>query len=209
MASKLDDVAWPLHTARLSLRPASTADLDATWRFRQVDEVNRWMTSAPASREDYRLKFEDPERLGKTLVIELDGAVIGDLMIAVEDAWAQSEVATQARGVQAELGWCLDPRHQGRGYATEAVTALMRLCFEDLGLRRVTANCFADNEESWRLMERLGMRREVHTLRESLHRSGEWLDGMGYALLADEWREMRQAEAPRTKRRAGLRELPG
>ena len=195
MAAKLDDVAWPVRTARLSLRRASTADLDATWRFRQLDEVNRWMTSAPTSREDYRLKFEDPERLAKTLVIELDGEVIGDLMVAIEDAWAQSEVATQARGVQAELGWCLDPEHQGRGYATEAVTALMRLCFDDLGLRRVAANCFADNEESWRLMERLGMRREVHTLRESLHRSGEWLDGMGYALLADEWRDTRQAEA--------------
>ncbi|HET8982464.1 MAG TPA: GNAT family protein, partial [Pedococcus sp.] len=94
----------------------------------------------------------------------------------------------QARGVQAELGWALDPERQGCGYATEAVEALIRLCFEDLGLRRVTANCFADNETSWRLMERLGMRRELHTRRESLHRSGQWLDGLGYALLADEWR---------------------
>jgi RimJ/RimL family protein N-acetyltransferase len=65
----------------------------------------------------------------------------------------------------------------------------MRICFEDLGLRRVTANTFADNEPSWRLMERVGMRRELHTVRESLHRSGEWLDGLGYALLADEWRQ--------------------
>ena len=63
------------------------------------------------------------------------------------------------------------------------------LCFEDLGLRRVTATCFADNEASWRLMERAGMRRELYTVRDSLHRSGEWLDGMGYALLADEWRK--------------------
>lgn len=37
-------------------------------------------------------------------------------------------------------------------------------------------------------MERVGMRRELYTFRESLHRCGEWLDGMGYALLADEWR---------------------
>ncbi len=66
---------------------------------------------------------------------------------------------------------------------------LIRLCFEDLALRRVTANCFADNVASWRLMERVGMRREVHTVRDSLHRSGQWLDGLGYALLADEWRE--------------------
>ena len=52
----------------------------------------------------------------------------------------------------------------------------------------MTANCFAANDASWRLMERVGMRRELYTVRESLHRSGEWLDGMGYALLADEWR---------------------
>jgi RimJ/RimL family protein N-acetyltransferase len=37
-------------------------------------------------------------------------------------------------------------------------------------------------------MERIGMRRELYTVRDWLHRSGEWLDGMGYALLADEWR---------------------
>jgi RimJ/RimL family protein N-acetyltransferase len=37
-------------------------------------------------------------------------------------------------------------------------------------------------------MERLGMRREAHTVSDSLHRSGRWLDGYGYALLAEEWR---------------------
>ena len=114
--------------------------------------------------------------------------MIGDLMLAPEDAWAQSEVVEQARGVQAEIGWCLDPTAEGNGYATEAVRELIRIAFEELGLRRLTALCFAANEASWRLMERVGMRREVHTVRESLHRSGEWLDGLGYALLADEWR---------------------
>ena len=52
----------------------------------------------------------------------------------------------------------------------------------------MTANCFAANEPSWRLMERLGMRREAHAVRDSLHRSGEWMDGLTYALLAEEWR---------------------
>jgi len=131
--------------------------------------------------------FVHPSRLAKSVVVVLDGAVIGDLMVAVEDAWAQAEVAEQARGVQAELGWVFHPDHTGRGYATEAVRALLRLCFTDLRLRRVTANCFAGNEASWRLMERVGMRRELYTVRESLHRSGAWLDGIGYALLADEW----------------------
>jgi RimJ/RimL family protein N-acetyltransferase len=188
MATLLDTVTWPVRTERLTLRPATRDDLEATWRFRRLDVVSRWITRAPTTLAEYRPQFEDPESLARTLVIEHGGAVIGDLMVRPEDAWAQAEVADRARGVQAELGWVLHPEHAGRGYATEAVRAVIRLCFEDLRLRRVTANCFADNVESWRLMERVGMRREVHTIRESLHRSGEWLDGMGYALLADEWR---------------------
>ncbi len=75
-----------------------------------------------------------------------------------------------------------------RPVATEAVAALLRICFEDLRQRRVVAHCFADNDASWRLMERLGMRREMHTRAESLHRSRGWLDGMSYGLLAEEWR---------------------
>ena len=57
-----------------------------------------------------------------------------------------------------------------------------------LGLRRVIALCFADNEPSWRLMEKVRMRREAHTVQESLHRERGWLDGYAYGLLADEWR---------------------
>ena len=94
---------------------------------------------------------------------------------------------------RAEIGWCLDPAYQGRGYAREAVEALIEVCFEALGLRRVVANCFADNTASWRLMERLGMRREVYNVRDSLHRTGAWLDGVGYALLAEEWRDRNPA----------------
>ncbi|MDQ4114774.1 MAG: GNAT family N-acetyltransferase, partial [Actinomycetota bacterium] len=99
----------------------------------------------------------------------------------------QTEVREHANGTQAELGWTIDPAHQGNGYATEAVRAVLDVCFGPLGLRRVVAECFADNEASWRLMERLGMRRESHTVKDSLHRTRGWLDGLSYALLAEEW----------------------
>ena len=189
MRSLADDVDWPVPTERLLLRPALVEDVEPTWRMRRLEHVSRWLTRAPSSLAEYRSQFTVPESLAKSLVIELDGAVIGDLMIAVGDGWAQAEVLDDARAVQADLGWVIDPDFGGRGLATEAVTEVLRICFEDLRLRRVTAECFAANEASWRLMERVGMRREVHTVRESLHRSGEWLDGFGYALLAEEWRD--------------------
>jgi RimJ/RimL family protein N-acetyltransferase len=187
MSPNLNDVAWPVRSERLTIRPAEPSDADTTWTYRKLDDVSAWITTAVADQDGYVAHFTEPDRLAKTLIIERDGEVIGDLMLSIEDAWAQTEVKDHAHGVQAELGWVLSPEYVGHGYATEAVAELIRICFEDLALRRVVANCFAANEASWRLMERVGMRRESHTVRESLHRSGQWLDGLSYALLADEW----------------------
>jgi RimJ/RimL family protein N-acetyltransferase len=181
-----------LHTDRLTLRPAGVEDAEATWAFRRLDAVNEWLTGTPDDIAGYRELFAEPDRLSTTVILQLghdpDAQVIGDLMLRREDAWAQLDVADLARGAQAELGWVLDPAHTGHGYATEAVRELLRYCFEDLGVRRVVASCFLANQSSWRLMERVGMRRETHARRESLHRSGQWLDTLGYAVLADEWR---------------------
>lgn len=178
-------IEWPVATERLTLRPASLADADALFAIRRQEDVSRWLTAWP--RDPTAWADMLAERLDSTLVAEHRDAVVGELMLKVGDAWAQAEVAADAAGVQAELGWVFDPAHTGQGFATEAVRAAVGLCFGPLGLRRVEANCFADNEPSWRLMERIGMRREVHVISESLHRDGTWRDGLGYGLLAAEW----------------------
>ncbi len=197
MSPRVVDLEWPVRSSRLSIRPEAPADLEVTWSYRRLPSVAQWLPTLPSSFDEYQKRFVDPERLAKTLVFELHGIVIGDLMLSVEDAWAQSEVKDRARGVQAELGWCVSPDSAGNGYATEAVSELIRICFAELGLRRVKAECFAGNEASWRLMERVGMRREQHTIRDSLHRSGEWLDGLTYALLAEEWDPPRREDPSR------------
>ena len=53
----------------------------------------------------------------------------------------------------------------------------------------------ADNVASTRIMEKLGMRREEYAVRDSLHRSLGWLDGVTYAILVDEWRAGRPGSA--------------
>lgn len=176
-----------LTTRRLTLRPAAPEDADATWPYRRLESVSEWITASPPDLATYRTTFTEPERLANSIIVEHDGQVIGDLMLRIEDAWAQAEVRAQAHRKQAELGWVLDPARTGRGFATEAVEALLEECFTNLGIRRVIANCFLANTASWRLMDRLGMRREQHAVRDSLHRSGQWLDGLTYAILADEW----------------------
>jgi RimJ/RimL family protein N-acetyltransferase len=184
----LDDVDWPVRTLRLVIRPADGDDEEAIWSYRKLEATSTWVTTEYRDRAAFKESFQDAAERANTLVIEHDGGVIGNLLVRIEDAWSQTEVRDQAAATQAEIGWVLHPDHGGQGYATEAVEAIFRVCFDELGLRRVVAGCFAANTASWRLMERVGMRREQHTVRDALHRSGEWMDGYGYALLAHEWR---------------------
>jgi RimJ/RimL family protein N-acetyltransferase len=58
--------------------------------------------------------------------------------------------------------------------------------FTSLGLHRIQAGTGAQNVDSWRVMERLGMRREAW-LREAERQDGVWQDVVIYAALADEW----------------------
>lgn len=179
-------LSWPLATARLCIRPAELDDATALWTHRGRDDVGTWLGWHPVDREDWERTYA--EKYLDYLVVELDGRVIGDLMLRLSDGWGQREVSAQAERTRAELGWTFNPDYGGQGYATEAVRALIGVCFDGLGLRRIEAGAFAANEPSWRLMERVGMRREVYGVKDSLHREFGWIDGLGYALLAEEWR---------------------
>lgn len=200
MARIFDRVEWPVHTERLIIRPAVPEDADAAFAFRSLDSVAEWIGRAQTSREAHAEWFAEPANLACTLVLEKDGEVIGDLYFWVNDAWAQKEVEDLAKAAQAEIGWTLHPDHHGQGLATEAAVKLLEICFTGFGLRRVVAECFAENSASWQLMERIGMRREAYSRKDSLHRSRGWLDGMTYALLADEWAEQ---QAQRSENRSG------
>ena len=159
MPQDLSAVAGRCSTDRLTIRPATAEDADAMFDIRSRPEVAEWLPILPTDRAAWAERFADPDRLAMTLAFELDGELIGDLFLSVKDAWAQAEVEDQAKNTQAEIGWVVAPEHAGHGYATEGARELLRICFEDLGLRRVVALCFADNVASRRIMEKLGMRR--------------------------------------------------
>ena len=191
--TSIDNVSWPLRTERLSIRRAEESDAAAFQGYRLRPEVSDWLPRLSTDLANVEERFREEEFRKRTFMIEMDGQVVGDLYLSLSDAWAQAEVQDRTVDAQAEIGWALDPAYQGRGLALEAARRLMALCFEELGVHRVIAVCFADNETSWRLMEKLGMRREAHTVRDSLHRERGWLDGYSYALLADEWSARRAA----------------
>ena len=177
---------WPRRTERLELRPPTDADLDAVLAWRNLPAVTRWLLRTevdPAQFEDaWRRGADDP--LDHSVVALADGVLVGTLSIEVVDGMGQGQWSP-AGGSEALLGYLVDPAHHARGYATEMVRAALDLAFGELGLRRVTAGCFADNVASWRVMEKAGMWREQHGIRDSWHAELGWVDGFTYAMLAD------------------------
>ena len=88
---------------------------------------------------------------------------------------------------EAALWFVGNPTHWGKGYITEAATALLRFGFEELGLHRVFGDCDPRNPASARVMEKLGMRKEAHFV-ENAFIKGQWCDSLIFALLQREWR---------------------
>jgi len=89
--------------------------------------------------------------------------------------------------LNAMVGYCLHRDLWGQGYMTEAVQALVGHGFRDLKLHRVWADCDPRNVGSWRVMEKVGMRREGHSIENYRYPDGEWADTWFYAMLDREW----------------------
>ena len=90
---------------------------------------------------------------------------------------------------EADIGYELNPRHWGLGYATEAARALADFGFNELGLSRISSRCIAENAASARVLERLSFKLEGRLRRNEFFK-GRWWDTLLYALLKDEWQEL-------------------
>ena len=82
---------------------------------------------------------------------------------------------------QVEIGYRVHPEFQNQGFATEATSLLIEELFR-LGIRRVVASTAAPNIASWKVMEKLGMKREAH-FRKKVCIQGEYEDEYVYAIL--------------------------
>lgn len=172
----------PIRTSRLVLRRTRPEDAEAMWSYYGDADVAAYLLGEPWTRRYtehiVRERTSEPDKLG--LMIELDGEVVGDVVLMLQ---APSYSV-------AEIGWVMHPAAAGRGIATEAATALLDLAFGHYGVHRVYAQLDARNDRSAALCERLGMRREAHRLRDFWSK-GEWTDSLEYAVLAEEWAERR------------------
>ena len=177
---------WNIETSRLRLRVLEPADAPTLYRYRCDERVARYQGWRPRDLAD-AARFIRENRAGAMgrpgswlqLAICLDqGELIGDLGIHFlnPDQW--------------EIGYSLAPEHQGRGYATEAVSAILDRAFRHFRIHRVTGSVDPANTASIALLRRLGFRQEAHFI-QSYRTPDGWADDLVFALLGTKWRARR------------------
>ena len=168
-----------IETERLLLRSFQESDYDDLFEFLyqlRDDEFEGYPgITYENSREHLAYRLGSDEFLA--VVLKVTGKVIGNIYCGKRNYDTK------------EIGYIINRNYQRRGYASEALQAMIKAAFQ-CGTHRIYAECDPRNESSWKLLETLGFRREAHFRKNIFfHRdaSGQplWKDTYVYAILAE------------------------
>ncbi|PAE23204.1 GNAT family protein [Bacillus sp. 7894-2] len=165
-----------LKTERLIIRKFKSEDWQAVYEYTANPEVMRYIPEGvfteEAAKEFIRKNIEKADHF--PVVIE------GDILIGHIGFHKYFGNHTY------EIGWVFNPKFYNKGYASEAAYAVLKYGFEKLGLHRIIATCQPENPPSYRVMEKIGMRREGF-FKKCIPHGDEWWDEYYYAILKEEW----------------------
>ena len=161
---------------RCTIRPWRLDDAESLARHannRKIWLAVRDLFPHPYTIQDARefLQRTISEGSAMKFCIEIDGVAVGGIGVHPgEDVHRHT----------ATMGYWLGEEFWGRGVMTEAVTAVTDFCFENFLLRRISAEVFANNPASARVLEKAGFIFEGR-LKNNVLKDGELLDSLLYA----------------------------
>ncbi len=172
-----------LETERLQLRAFRMEDAGDLFSWASDPEMTvhtDWQphSSMEDSREIIRRRIQrnaEGRAASFAIVLKEDAKVVGN--ISVMPQWRQGSIG---------MGYDIGRAYWNRGYATEAVRAAIGYSFDRLGMNRVEALCYPQNEASLRVLLKAGMTHEG-TLREYMVIKGAHRDLHSCSILRQEW----------------------
>lgn len=173
-----------LTTERLVLRPFTQDDAPEVARLCNNERLNRRVLLLPYPYEETDARawigtHAERAAMGRAYTFAVTGRTVGTL-------YGCMGLECDATNRRAEAGYWFGEPYWGRGYATEALGALLAFAFTTLKLHRVTAEHFGSNPASGRVMEKNGMQLEG-TLREHILKNGVFEDAVCRGILKSEW----------------------
>jgi RimJ/RimL family protein N-acetyltransferase len=169
---------------RIRLRAMEPADWDAYNAWNQDDDQARRVSVVPfpQSQESVRrfaerTATEPPDGDNfRWVITDPAGQVVGDL----------TTVGCSPRHGTLSYGISIAAAHRGKGYASEAITIVLRYYFEELRYQKVSVVVYSFNEPSIRLHERLGFQREGRQ-RRMIFTQGQYFDLIHFGLTKEEF----------------------
>jgi len=174
-----------LTTERLVLRGFRPDDAAAVQRVAGDRDVAATVLNVPHPYEDHMaeawiashaLAIEQLREYPFAITLRDTGELIGSMGL----------VDINFRHRRAEVGYLLGKSYWNRGYATEALRAVLRYAFEELDLNRVFAYHFECNPASGRVLQKAGFQREG-CLRRHVERWGVFHDLPVFGILRDDF----------------------
>ena len=170
------------NTDRLAIRPLQAQDAESFFQYRSNKEDNLYQGWIPTSKAEADRFIERlPNQFNQigtwfqcAIVLQESNAIIGDIGIHFMD------------DQQVEIGCTLAKEYQSKGYAREALYALIQLLFNTYDKHRIIGSVDPQNQASLNLLKALGFRMEAH-FRQSIYLRGKWVDDQVFALLQHEW----------------------
>lgn len=125
---------------------------------------------------------ENNQLIGGCSIVIADNTLSDDNTEPMKDTFSSDS--------EAEIGWLVHRDYWKQGYGVEMGREMLRFGFDDLNIHRIIAHCDAENIGSYKIMEKIGMRREglfwdarpPHKLSNK-----KYSDELSYAMLKDEW----------------------
>ena len=178
-------ITVPFSAERLTLRRLVPADWSDLLEFLSDEQTFSHTAGHPLDEEailrwlesDAHVKLTTPDQTFYLGVALRDGGkligFIGLRMVAPDF-------------LQANLTITLNPAFQKQGFALEALLRVLRFCFQEIRLHRITATCHSGNLPAVKLLEKAGLRREGEFVKDTrIH--GEWANTFCYAALGEEY----------------------
>lgn len=169
-----------IKTKRLIIRNFKENDYNDLYEYLSEKETYKYEPGEPITMETAKKLCKTRLKNNNFLAVLLKNKVIGHIYF---------EHIEPKNNKTWETGFIFNRKYQGNGYATEALKAVVEYGFKNMDVHKIIAHCNPKNISSWKLLERVKMKREGKS-RENIYfkidKNGNplWIDTYEYGLLA-------------------------
>lgn len=190
-----------IETERLLLMVPTMKEQYDLWNILKQEKVNKWYMPTPERFNNDRNAFQnalndwnkqakfyqtkinslnDNSNMFTWSVFLKNGTVIGQMTVQPKKKYPNNPEIR-------DVGWFINPKYQGQGYAYEAASAILDYMFFEVEIEIIKTSSAKINPSSWKLMEKLGFERTGEKNSHFLDANGKYLKSYTYEITREEY----------------------